>query len=368
MALLMSVFPGLFHEKVYAPSFQVCGFRIYTPILTSVVSDLKKRPTKAPLSSQELRSGCRLGTDSHAEVTCYGRHARITHIHEGMISNVAPFHDSYAPIENVNFANACFAYDGEDGKVYILHHRYGLDFSHSMNDSLLCTNQTRAHGVIVDDVPKIFDRRASSSQSIIFPDSDVELPLSLHNSIAYLPVRYPTDEDMNDGIDLFLSDDFPWDPTLFSSDISQTVASIILDDSNDSFNYPYELSIGDILHEAFTINSVRHTLRPELDAEKLADLWHVSIQNAARTLKCVDLDRIREIKGRIHKRFKTKVHQRRYNQLGGYLSYFASDTFKSNVVSLRGNKYMQLFCNRANFCVCYPLKKKSDAYHALDRL
>ena len=46
---------------------------------------------------------------------------------------------------------------------------------------------------------------------------------------------------------------------------------------------------------------------------------------------------------------------------------FASDTFLSNVTSLRGNKYIQLFCNRGNYNVCYPLKKKEHAHHALDR-
>ena len=90
-----------------------------------------------PLSPTELQNGCKLGTDSHAEVTCYGRHARITHVHEGMTSNVSPFHDSYSPMQNIKFANACFAYDAEDGKTYILHHYYGLDFSHNMNDSIL---------------------------------------------------------------------------------------------------------------------------------------------------------------------------------------------------------------------------------------
>ena len=135
------------------------GFRIYAPIFTSVSASKRSKNDRKPLSPSELRNGCRLGTDSHAEVTCYGRHARITHIHEGMSSNVAPFHDSYSPIQNVKFANACFAYDGEDGQVYILHHRYGLDFTHNMEDSLLCTNQSRAHGVIVDDVPKKFDRQ-----------------------------------------------------------------------------------------------------------------------------------------------------------------------------------------------------------------
>ena len=79
------------------------------------------------------------------------------------------------------------------------------------------------------------------------------------------------------------------------------------------------------------------------------------------------MDRIRKVKGRIYRRFKTKVHQKRYNQLGGYLSKFASDTFKSNVISLQGNKYIQLFCNRGNYTVSYPIKSKKDAYQALDR-
>ena len=178
--------------------FNVGGFHIQSPLLVNVKSNHKKNRKKfLPLSPLELKNGCRLGTDSHAEVTCYGRHARITRIHEGMISNVAPFHDSYAPLQNVQFADACFAYDGEDGKVYILHHRYGLDFTSTMEDSLLCTNQSRAHGLIVNDVPKRFDRLGTSTQSIQFLDDNVTLPLSLKNSISYLPVRYPSDEDLN---------------------------------------------------------------------------------------------------------------------------------------------------------------------------
>ena len=46
---------------------------------------------------------------------------------------------------------------------------------------------------------------------------------------------------------------------------------------------------------------------------------------------------------------------------------FASDTFKSNVISLRGNKYVQLFCNRGNYVASYPMKKKSHAFHTLER-
>ena len=46
---------------------------------------------------------------------------------------------------------------------------------------------------------------------------------------------------------------------------------------------------------------------------------------------------------------------------------FASDTFKANVKFLRGNKYIQYFCNRGNYAASYPIKLKSNAHHALDR-
>ena len=70
--------------------------------------------------------------------------------------------------------------------------------------------------------------------------------------------------------------------------------------------------------------------------------------------------------GHINRRVKTTPHHLRYRHMSGYLGMFCSDTFKANVTSLRGNKYSQLFYNRGNFTTCYPIKKKSDAHHALD--
>ena len=190
------------HESKDGKYFSVTGLCITPPVMTANVPSNTNSAVMNPLTPLELQNDCRLGTDSHAEVTCYGRHTQITHVHEGMTSNVSPFHDSYAPMQNVKFANACFAYDAEDGKPYILHHYYGLDFTHNMNDSILCTNQSRANGVIVDDVPKQFDCQGTSTHSISFPEENVTLSLSLHKSISYSPVRYPTDEDMNNGIDV----------------------------------------------------------------------------------------------------------------------------------------------------------------------
>jgi hypothetical protein len=71
--------------------YHVCDFRIYAPVLTSVVSNKQRKSPIIPLSPTELKNGCKLGTDSHAEVTCYGRHARITHMHEARMDKYTSF-------------------------------------------------------------------------------------------------------------------------------------------------------------------------------------------------------------------------------------------------------------------------------------
>ena len=69
----------------------------------------------------------------------------------------------------------CVAYDTIDGETYILDINQALDFTETMENSLICTNQARAHGVNIEDVPKFFD--SNSRHSIYFPEDDVELPL-----------------------------------------------------------------------------------------------------------------------------------------------------------------------------------------------
>ena len=127
---------------------------------------------------------------------------------------------------------------------------------------------------------------------MVFPDNRVELPLMPHNAISYLPVRYPTDEDMNEGIEVHLSDDFPLDPTLFCNNVSKAIASCAMEDLQQINPYP---SLVDLLHRPFNICGVKHNVRHDISAERLSELWHISISNDARTLKCVDLEFISTI-------------------------------------------------------------------------
>ena len=109
--------------------------------------------------------------------------------------------------------NAAFAVDTELGPTYILKVNQALDFTGSMTNSLLCTNQVRANGLIVDDIPPAFDRLGNSTFSIYDLDKQIRLPLQNKGPIPHLNVRYPTNDDLErfEYIELTSESD-QWDP------------------------------------------------------------------------------------------------------------------------------------------------------------
>ena len=82
------------------------------------------------LSNDDRLKGCRLGTDSHSDHSCVGRHARILSVLEGQSCTVRPFNDSYALLTNVKTVNAAFASETKDGETVILIINQALDFRH----------------------------------------------------------------------------------------------------------------------------------------------------------------------------------------------------------------------------------------------
>ena len=87
-------------------------------------------------------------------MSCAGKYARIIEYIEGEVSAVHAFSDSIKPINNVTTVNVAFAYNADDGQVFILRLNHCLDFTSQMQHSILCANQYRAHNNIVDDTPK----------------------------------------------------------------------------------------------------------------------------------------------------------------------------------------------------------------------
>ena len=76
-----------------------------------------KKNRALSLTQQQIEEGCRLGIDSHADMTCIGAHAKILEVYEGQLCNVQPFNESYDSMKNIRTVNAAFSYDSNDGKT-----------------------------------------------------------------------------------------------------------------------------------------------------------------------------------------------------------------------------------------------------------
>ena len=331
----------------------------------------RKRRFNSELSPEEYQAGCRLGLDSHADVSCVGKHARIIETFAGRTCNVQPFNDTYESMKNIKTVNAAFAYDNDEGQTYILEINQALDFSKSMEHSLLCPNQARVHGTIISDVPKFLDSTNTSTHSVTPASTNVEIPLSMYGPISYIPVRYPSDEELDQCEHLILTKpETEWDPHCLDgmSKVSSVNTEPIVGVCHPVDSSLLYEGLYDSLMENRHISAINHKFVNEMTPETLSLMWKIPLQHAKQTLQATTQSSVQLNQGAIGRRFRTKVHHTRYKQLGGYLGMFASDTFKSNVISTRGNTYVQLFCNRGNFVKSYPIKKKKHSYHALDRL
>ena len=313
----------------------------------------------------------RLGLDSHADMTCVGRDAHIIEYVEGQVCTVKPFHDSYKPQQNIKICNALFAYDFDNGKTILLRINQCLDFTKTMVHSLLCTNQARSHGIRIDDVPQVLDPTNTSRQAIILPEINLELPLLMIGPTPFLPVRKPTSRDIDFCPIYDLTSPEDWNPSLIFNNFQEShhvsKLEIELNKSSSDCYLFNECDLSAMVANIYVVSASSHTKTGELDPSKLARLWNIPLDSARRTLKSTDLSHYSKIEGSLTRRRRAGHGQREHPRLSGNLSKFASDTFFSNVTSLRGNKMIQLFTNRGNFTRCYPMERRSEAPDTLHR-
>ena len=260
------------HHTFYISAFrtQFCGTK------TIAANNKMCNGQYLTLSDDELLQGCHLGLDSHADMTCIGRHARITEVFHGKVCNVFPFNDSYEPIKDIHTVNAAFAYDTDDGQTYIIELNQCLDFSNTMEHSLLCTNQARMNGVIVDDCPTVLDPTGRSTHSLYFPQQDIRLPLLSKFPISFLPVRYPSTIELDTCPTLNLTSSDDWDTSLFQ-DMDLGIRSL----------QQYKTTTEDlsrVLSRKVHINAILHENHKDIKPSDIAALWGIGLDPAKRTL------------------------------------------------------------------------------------
>lgn len=102
--------------------------------------------------------------DSHADTSAGGLNFVMLDRPEDVSQyvDVAPFSDEYEPIKGIPIATCATAWTSPlNGVTYILVFHQMLYFGEKLKHSLLCPNQIRDYGNVVEDTPRQYDTRSS---------------------------------------------------------------------------------------------------------------------------------------------------------------------------------------------------------------
>ena len=162
------------------------------------------------VSSVHIQEG-RSELDSHADTCVAGATWKVME-YTGVVCNVYPYSDSYKPLKQVPVVEAVTAYDHPTGETFILVLAQALYLGDRQEPSLLCPNQMRSYGIVVDDVPKHLSVNCASTHSIYIPSMDLWIPSELDGVISYINTRYPNESEVENCTHISLTSSSVWEP------------------------------------------------------------------------------------------------------------------------------------------------------------
>ena len=356
--VIISIIPTF---RTHGNSIIIGSLRTITHSISSNIIIKSMSHQQPKLSQDELINGCKLGIDTHADSSCAGKHVRILEYIDGKTYTVSPFLNSYTPTSNISMINGVIAVDKDDGTGYILELNNFLNFSDSMNDSILVPMQARQNGIVIDDVPKDLCYHGVSTQSVFVPEKNISIPIEFNGPIPYIKVRYPTDRDLDEYEWVQITSSAEWNPY-----DQVNISSVSSSESPPNYDYDLRTQLYHDLIENTVISAVNVTsVDSSLSSEALSKLWRIPLSHAKRTLQVTTNNYARTTEGRLSRRFRTDLYQKRYRRMGGWYSRFYTDTLFFKTRTADQFTCAQLFGNRARFCKIYPLPSKSKAFEAL---
>lgn len=132
----------------------------------------------------------------------------------GQKCTVMPYSDKYKP-QIFDVADGCTAFDDPiTGETFILDVFQALDMTGDLQDpSLLCPNQLRANGLIVDNVPKHLCHNHESTHSIYVPEVKLRISSELQGVMSGFQARLPTQTEIDTCVHVELTAQDAWDPS-----------------------------------------------------------------------------------------------------------------------------------------------------------
>ena len=334
----------------------------------SIISSSSRK--KIHLTKAELQSGCKLGFDSFADTCCAGRHARVESFLEGRTVTAKSFSDKVPTLKNLPIANVLYAYDTDDGQTFILRVNNSIYLGDDMEDSLLCPNQCRDIGIEIDTRPKRYCDDITC-EKMFCPDIDKSFPIRHHGPLPFIPVRFPTSEEVLNCDIIELTSESEWMP--YESNISSVRTGNISARSQADICYISQVLMGDNLDELFSadrllfedddnefrsIGAIATRRKDKVTPEDLSELLGIGLKTAKRTLAATTHQCIRTV-GNLTRRFRTDKAHMRYKKLSTREGMFYVDTLFSKVISIRGFKCGNLYTTTLGFKKFFPMESKS---------
>ena len=102
-------------------------------------------------------------------------------------------------MKGVLIVKAGTAYNSPNERTYIHILNQALFMGDFLDNALLCPNQIRSYGIIVDDVPNhLSPDPSNATHSIYFPNINIRIPLELGGCISRISTRLPTQKDIEE--------------------------------------------------------------------------------------------------------------------------------------------------------------------------
>lgn len=309
----------------------------------------------------------RIELDSHADTTCAGPEVKVVE-YTGQSCTVHGFSDSLNAISDVPIINGITAYvDNETGETFILSLNNALYLGDKIQHSLLCPNQARYNGVVVDDVPIHLGNNAT--HSVYFPDNGLRIPLRIRGCMSYIQCHYPSEDKINNCTWIELTSNDIWDPYSEQFELEERRSiEARLGRNVSAIEAPSRSIVGhdELTRKIVSVYSAKTSYKAsDIKPERLSKLWGISKEKAAKTIEATTQMGLRLGIYPLVRRFRTKQAHLRYNLLGGRYGTFYTDTFFSSVVSQQGFTCGQIYCNAAGFTFFVPLLAERDAHLSL---
>ena len=114
-------------------------------------------------------------------------------------------------MENLPLANVLYAYDTQEGETFILRVNNSIYLGNQMEDSLLCPNQCRDNGILIDTRPTVYCNFESVAR-MECPDKGLKVPICHYRPLPFIPVRRLTMEETLMCSYIDITSEAEWDP------------------------------------------------------------------------------------------------------------------------------------------------------------